>query len=191
MHDEVMRHQDGECRGVQSRQCLRPLLVISHQAAETRDPGPIALHDLPPRRQQQAPLGRRQLANLQAGAVPLRRRGFVARVTLVHEGHLERIAGDFLDLGRQLFDLSPILLVGRCHEGGQQLMERMHCQARFRAPLLFVPIIACLLTALRAGLPGVDSEDGRRRLRFAAGDFAQQRAQIMYDVREDSAVSQR
>ena len=72
----------------------------------------------------------------------------LARVGLVHERHFHRIACDFLDVFGQCRHLRAILLVGRRHQQGQQVPERIHRQVNFRAASAFGWIKTCSPAAL-------------------------------------------
>lgn len=133
-----MQHEESKSQEVQPGQRLRQARIIACQAPKPGGPGKTALHD-PAARQEDTPfLGLRQLDHLQTEALLCRRfQRLVSRVALVHESHFHRVARYRRSLGRQVGDLRPVLLAGRCDPQRQQVAQRIH------RPMPFAPFAPC------------------------------------------------
>lgn len=63
----------------------------------------------------------------------------LAGVTLINVGQFDCLIRHGLDLTRQFFDLSPVLLVGRRNVQRQQLAQGIHRHRHFAAPFRLAP----------------------------------------------------
>jgi hypothetical protein len=105
--------------------------------------------------------------------------GLVSCVALIHIGQLDALAGGLLRRLSETAYLLAILFVGRGDVGGEQVPERVHGNVELGAPLALGAVVAGTRPALGAGAQGAAVEDHRRGRRLAAGDLAQQRAQVV------------
>jgi hypothetical protein len=98
-----MRQQHGKGNEMQANERFGQALVIARQASKASHPSKTALDDPAPRQQHKAALGSGQFDHLKPNAMFFGiRGGLVARVALIHEGDLNRVAGRLLDLGGQV-----------------------------------------------------------------------------------------
>ena len=147
------------------------------------------VHYPAPGQEHEAALGGWQLDDFQPHAVALgRSRRLVARVALVHEGYLDRVAGDLLNLGGQHLNLRPLLLIGGRDKSSQQLPQRINGQMHLRALPLLVPIVARPGSAFGCGLHRPGIKDRRRGLRVAPSQLPQQQAQVVHHLFEDPGL---
>ena len=178
----LLEQQDHEGDEVQADQGLGEPLVVLGQPPEARGPSERALHDPAARQQDEAPLGLRQLDDLQLDAMRagvLRR--VLARIALIHVGQLHVLAGHLLDRVRQLGHLRPLLLVGRGNNHGQEVAECVHRDVGLAALLALVPVIPGSGAALRCRLQGAGIEDDGGGLGIASRCDPEQLPQVMDD----------
>ncbi len=110
-----MGHQHSKRQKMQPSQGLRQAFVVTGEATKARYPAKAALDDLTTGQEHKAFLGLRQLDHLQTYTLfGGSSHGVVARVALVDKGHLDGLAGRFLDCLGQLLDLSAVLFARSC-----------------------------------------------------------------------------
>ncbi len=184
---KTMKHEYSESQQMKTRQRLWPALIVTSQTTKTSRPSKTALHDPSARQQDKAAFGLWQFDDLQTYSVCLGRLcRLITRVSLIDERHLDMRARDFLDSRSQSAYLSPILLIGRRDQQGQQVAQRIHCRMHFAALAPLGSIVARSMSAFRARLQRSTVKNGGRRLFVAPLSQAQQRPQIVDNGLKDA-----
>src|SRR2546421_3699329 len=110
--DKLFKHQHGKGQEVQPGKRLRQSLIISRQTPEARRPAETALNYPATRQQHKTSFRFREFDHFQTDAVRLSLlRSRLARIALVNESKLDRLASHFLHFSRQLADLCAVLFV--------------------------------------------------------------------------------
>jgi len=180
-----MKHQTSENDQMQAGKRTWKTLVIAHEASKTRGPGKRTLNDPAPRQEHKTSFRFGKLDDFQTAAVIV---GCLCRSvtgrTLVHKGHFDMTASDFLDGLSQFADLSSILLIGWGDHQRQQVAQcidgRMHVTA-LAAP---GSVIAGMTATFGSRLQRSAIQNGRRGLPVASFGFSQQQAQVIHQCRK-------
>lgn len=105
-------HQNGKDHEMKPRQCLGQAFVISREPAKAVQPAEAALHHPTAWQQHEGFFRLGQLDHVQLNAFIKRRlRGFLARISLIGERYLDRLARGSLDLTSEFPGLRSLLLV--------------------------------------------------------------------------------
>ena len=132
--DKSMEHEHNKRQDVQTRQRLRPALVVARQAAKTGHPGKAALHDPSTWQQDEASLRLRQADHLQAYALALSSLGgSLTGVALIDKGQFHMLSRHFLHGCGQLAHLIAVLLIGWREMQRQEISQRIDGQMHFAA----------------------------------------------------------
>ena len=118
--------------------------VVAGQAAEAGGPGEASLHHLSSRQQHETAFGLGMLDGFQLNTMlACRRFCRLSRVALIHIGQLDILFGDLLHLPGQFAGLCAVLLIGRRHIQGQQMIQCIHGRMNLRSFAPLGPIVAC------------------------------------------------
>lgn len=161
-----MSHEKSKSQEVQAFDRRGQAFVVARQTAEAGHPANGAEAG-------QSPSGLRQLDDFQAktlcSGLLL---GIVTGVALVNKGHLNRSAGDSLNLLSQLAYLSTVLFVGGRDLQCQQMAQGIHRHMRLAGFAAFGSVIGRAGTTFRARLQRATVEDRHTRLFFTSRPVA-------------------